>query len=43
MLGLNGLCWDCRGMVGLPRYVVIDGVCWDRQGMLGMSGNVVND
>ena len=38
MLGLNGLCCYCRGMVGLPRYVRIDGVCWDRRGMLGLTG-----
>ena len=28
-VGIDGVCWHCRGMLGLTGYVGIDGVCWD--------------
>ena len=26
-VGIDGVCWDRRGMLGLTEYVGIDGVC----------------
>eukprot|EP00973_Karenia_brevis_P096300 12431466-Karenia_brevis.AAC.1 len=39
-VGIDGVCWDRRGMLGLTGYVGIHGVCWDCRGMLELTGYV---